>query len=1215
MDNFIIQGFDIFGGGDEQSPPKVTPDGIFITYPDKSRKRSLSKSIVETIDLISEGPVDTLVSGYYRNHGGYLGRTGWVESEFVPYVSDLNSNTQELNPLNSGVLRSVFYNDVPILDKNIKFNYNEIDFKFVNGSADGVTGVGSQSLIDSELTITRYIGESLVGPNFTYSSEGYPIPRKDVRIEKFKGDYDSLLDSDPDAALINNKVYRINNKDCIGFKLDIKINSLGYTELENKDNIGDDEPYFFDFQVNVSPFFSNDIKKDIFNSIETKNISLEGKVSKSPFIYQTRINLNDLSADPEFLGWEVQIIRKTAEAIHPSVNVSASVENITEIYSKNYRYPFSCIASNKFDAEFFTQIPNRTYEIRGKKIKLPDNYNPISKNYTDDWDGTFADNKQWSNNPAWVFYDIYTNDLYGLGNSVSEDDIDKWTLYQIGQYCDELVPNGLGNRDVMTSGLEPRFECNVVLNEAKEAYGALNDLASVFRGLNYYAGGQISVAQDSPKEPVAVFTNANVLDGNFTYSSSAKRARHTVAIVRYNDRNNFFNPSVEYVEDIEGIRRYGIKQKDLTAIGTTSQGQAIRLGKWFLTTERLETDTVSFKTGPEACYLRPGDVVKVFDEHKTKKRYSGRTLKTEIYHPVGGIGQNAQSGAKILLDRKIKVSDDFNYIFSLLTPSYNYDPSITNLSNGFTSADISGIRRSFIQEVSFSGRNVTEISGLSQILFTGQLYNEDDASQFSTGNFSGGLFNVENGLIWSVENSGDLSQDDYQDYRVVRVTEDKDHSFNVFATEYQSSKFAEIESGMSLQYTQGGGNLTVGSPAITNIDYQAPNDSTPFGRFRFTIEPGENNDYVIYYAKLSESNQTYSSSTRPDDTEKVGLIPVYGNKYINIPHNVYRNGYHDFSFWGLNGAKYSSAGAVYSSDSNNGNAIFINDITLPINTVEISSLVTKDQQFDGAGGGTRTLGNFERNMARASLKWNVGYNTTLDEIFKNDFGSQFTSLIHFYPAGDTSVNKPTTNLIETQRQSFSNIGSYDLTTERNISLAGGPYRSIDIAVEVEDENEITSSNNFSLSDGYDIIQLNNPAPSAITNQSIYGVDLVKNGNAIRTISVRIPSHLYNIQDIVTYRGYCFFFNGGSQDFDVATARYHTIYYNTSNKFRNSLAVGIPLEPNIADTSINLSIVFLDQFDLDIGRYFEQNDKSNELESYIRNKVGSPDRIGTTSTYS
>jgi predicted phage tail protein len=319
--------------------------------------------------------------------------------------------------------------------------------------------------------------------------------------------------------------------------------------------------------------------------------------------------------------WTVRVVRDTEDA--PTSNYSNDLywESYTEIIDNKLRYPNSALIALSINAEQFSRIPTRGYEIWGMKVKIPTNYNPWTRTYSGVWDGTFYSN--WTDNPAWCFYDLITNKRYGLGEFVEESHIDKWSLYEIAKYCDEIVPNGFG-------GGEPRFTCNLYLQRRDEAYNVVNQLASIFRGMVYWGAGSLVAVQDAPAIPSALFTASNVIDGAFTYEGSSIKSRHNVALVSWNDPADRYKQKVEYVEDSESVIKNGVVQTDVVAVGCTSRGQAHRLGQWILYSERYETEILSFKTGLEGSPVNPGDVIKVSDPTRAGNRLGGRVSSSSI---------------------------------------------------------------------------------------------------------------------------------------------------------------------------------------------------------------------------------------------------------------------------------------------------------------------------------------------------------------------------------------------------------------------------------------------------------------------------------------------------------------------------------------------------------------------------------------------------------
>lgn len=340
----------------------------------------------------------------------------------------------------------------------------------------------------------------------------------------------------------------------------------------------------------------------------TTTATISGKTTSK---YE-RSHIVKLYGDPP---WDVRVRRITADSTTGRLSNKTFWESYTEIIDGKLRYPNSAVIGVRVDSEQFQNIPRRSYDLKMLRIQVPSNYDPETRTYTGVWDGTFK--IAWTDNPAWCFYDLVTNKRYGLGDFIDTSQVDKFTLFAIGQYCDELVPDGRG-------GTEPRFTCNIYLQTREEAYNVVNAMASIFRGMPYWASGAITLGYDAPSDPIYQFTNANVVDGLFTYSGSAAKARHSVALVTWNDPEDFYRRKVEYVEDVDAIARYGVVQRDVVAIGCTSQGQANRVGRYLLNTEQSETEMVTFTTGLEGYPMRPSDVIQVADEMRAGERLGGR---------------------------------------------------------------------------------------------------------------------------------------------------------------------------------------------------------------------------------------------------------------------------------------------------------------------------------------------------------------------------------------------------------------------------------------------------------------------------------------------------------------------------------------------------------------------------------------------------------------
>jgi predicted phage tail protein len=321
----------------------------------------------------------------------------------------------------------------------------------------------------------------------------------------------------------------------------------------------------------------------------------------------------DLPAAEE--GWSIRVRRTTPDYTDAKIGDTTTVVSYTEVIDAKLQYPYTALVGIKIDASQFSNIPERAFRIKGRIIQVPSNYTPESRTYSGTWDGTFK--LAWTDNPAWIYRDIIINDRYGLGRFISSDNVDKWELYQIAQYCDAMVSDGKG-------GQEPRFTCNLYLQSRADALQVLQDLASIFRGMAYYAGSEVVASADMPNDPVYTYTNANVIEGYFSRPGSSGSTRFSVAKVSWTDRDDFGAQKVEYVPNTKAIARYGIRETEITAFGCVSQGQAQRLGHYTLLTNQLETGTIQFSVGLDGVLARPGQIIRVADQHYAGKPIGGR---------------------------------------------------------------------------------------------------------------------------------------------------------------------------------------------------------------------------------------------------------------------------------------------------------------------------------------------------------------------------------------------------------------------------------------------------------------------------------------------------------------------------------------------------------------------------------------------------------------
>ncbi|HCM7832481.1 TPA: DUF1983 domain-containing protein [Klebsiella quasipneumoniae subsp. quasipneumoniae] len=317
-------------------------------------------------------------------------------------------------------------------------------------------------------------------------------------------------------------------------------------------------------------------------------------------------------------AYKVRVLRLSADSNDQYLFNDTWVDSIGEIVDTPMNYPNSVLVGLKVNSEQFgSSMPSRSYLIRGLKIRVPSNYDENTNTYNGVWDGTFK--LLSSSNPAWILFDLLTNARYGLGKFVSESMIDLGQLYQIGRYCDEEVDDGFG-------GKEKRFAINTQITSRQDAYRLIQDIAGAFRGMVFWAGGMVNIMQDSPSDPVMLFTNANVKDGLFTYKGSARKDRPSVALITYNNKQDGYKQNVEYVEDQEAMARYGERKTEAVAFGCTCRGQAHRVGLWLLYTARMESDMITFTAGLDASFLMPGETVLIQNKYRAGKRNSGRIV-------------------------------------------------------------------------------------------------------------------------------------------------------------------------------------------------------------------------------------------------------------------------------------------------------------------------------------------------------------------------------------------------------------------------------------------------------------------------------------------------------------------------------------------------------------------------------------------------------------
>lgn len=420
----------------------------------------------------------------------------------------------------------------------------------------------------------------------------------------------------------------------------------------------------------------------------------------------------EIGEDPTTVKRYVKITKLSAETNSVLINKDLTLLKVTEIIKQKLSYPFSALVGIKMDARAFGSIPERSYDCRLKRVKIPSNYFPLdgtsgadkryiskastynatSQVYIGDWDGSFREG--WTDNPAWILYDLLSSQRYGLGSHIEESQINKWELYKIARFCDAVDDLGffVGVSDGV-GGLEPRYSCNIIFKEQTKVYDAINVIANLFRGIVYFGNSEINFLDDRPRTPIALFSNNNVRDGVFNYGNGARDQKFNTVEVVYLDRFDNYKTKVEYIQDEEDIRKRGVFKTTINTSGVTSRAMARRIGQHIIYQTTKENQSVDFKTGLEALLCRPGDLIIIEDEMKTRASNFGKVLSV-----------NSQN-------KSIRIDTEY------LTGSYNgtitlYTP--TGLSTSEELSDIANKNRARVDQFSITGLMLgdTTLSGI-----------------------------------------------------------------------------------------------------------------------------------------------------------------------------------------------------------------------------------------------------------------------------------------------------------------------------------------------------------------------------------------------------------------------------------------------------------------------------------------------------------------------
>lgn len=460
----------------------------------------------------------------------------------------------EIEGLANG-LQSIYLEETPLQNADGSLNFENVKVDFRNGTND-----------------QEYI-------------EGFPAVENEIPIDV------ELKSSTP-------WVRSFNNLDLDAVRLRLKWGPLRTQNATNGDVSGVTIEYAIDLQIDGGVW------------TEVLKTKISDKTSDN---YERPHRIDLPKADS---GWLVRVRRITPNSTSEYISDKMYVSAVTEVIDAKLRYPNTALLGLQYDAETFGNVAKIAADTKGRILKVPTNYNPSTRQYVGMWDGTFKE--AYSNNPAWIYYDICTVDRYALGDRLTPLMVDKWSLYRLAQYCDQMVPDGLGRQ-------EPRFTCNVYLQSAEGAFEILTKLAGVFRAISFWDGNSIICDADMPQDTYFTYTRANVIDGNFEYSGTRARDRHNVVKIAWDNPANHYKTEYEFVRDEKAIAEAGqVRILEIDAWGCTSRGQAQRAGHWALKSEQLETRTVSFKVGLDGHIPLPGKVIEVADPLFAGRANGGR---------------------------------------------------------------------------------------------------------------------------------------------------------------------------------------------------------------------------------------------------------------------------------------------------------------------------------------------------------------------------------------------------------------------------------------------------------------------------------------------------------------------------------------------------------------------------------------------------------------
>lgn len=505
-------------------------------------------------------------------------------------------------------------------------------------------------------------------------------------------------------------IISVTNKNLSAIRIKILM-PRGVTQEDNGDLTGVRVEYAVDMAIDGAEY------KEVMHDV------IEGK-TMSGYDRSRRIDL------PTFNDRILLRVRRLTDSTSARVTDLIKMQSYAEVVDAKFRYPLTGLVYVEFDSELFPNaLPNISIKKKWKIINVPSNYDPISRTYSGAWDGTWK--KAWSNNPAFVLYDLITNQRYGLDQRELGIALDKWSIYECAQYCDQMVPDGKG-------GTEPRYLCDVVIQSQVEAYQLVRDICSIFRGMSFWNGESLSIVIDKPRDPSYIFTNDNVVNGEFTYTFASEKSMYTQCNVTFDDEQNMYQQDVEGVFETEAALRFGYNSTSITAIGCTRRSEANRRGRWILKTN-VKSTTVNFATGLEGMIPTVGDVIVVADNFWSSAltlNLSGRLMEVNGLQVFTPFKVDARAGDRILVNKP-----DGKPV----------------------------------------GRTIARVS--------------DDGKTLTLNTTFG--FDVQPDTVFAIERT-DIAQQRYVVTGITKGDGDEEFTYNITAVEYDANKYDEIDYGVNI---------------------------------------------------------------------------------------------------------------------------------------------------------------------------------------------------------------------------------------------------------------------------------------------------------------------------------------------------------------------------------------------------------------------------------